>query len=113
MTSKSTADFDFDAWAALARSDPEEFERQRRQMVDNTCEKLGGLQRPVIAGICWRIEQERRRSTSPLQLCMKLSSLMWGRYTDLADALSESQTVMTEQEKSRLSIVPFIVKDKP
>lgn len=111
MTSKSAADFDFDAWAALAKSDPEEFERQRRQMVDHTCEKLGGLQRPVIAGICWRIEQERRRSASPLQLCMKLSSLMWERYTDLADALSEA-AAMTEEE-SKLSIVPLVGKDKP
>lgn len=81
--------FDFDTWAALAQGDPEEFARRRDLAVDAACESIGGRDKPGIAGICWRIELERRRSTSALQLCLKLSSLMWQRYSDLTGVLNE------------------------
>jgi len=88
----SIFEFDFDDWAELARRDPAEFSRRRDQVVETVCEQLGGRSQPVIAGICWRIDLERKRCTSPMQLCVKLSALMWRRHYDLTNALNMSHT---------------------
>lgn len=75
--------FDFDEWMALASADPAEFERRRDELVDRTCEMLGGKDVPYIAGILCRIELERGRGRSPMQRCLRLSALMWDRLLDL------------------------------
>ncbi len=63
---KSAAAFDFDAWARLARENPEEFERQRTQALQAllTDEDRDD---PRIRGLLWRIDIERNRAASPLE----------------------------------------------
>ena len=82
-------EFDFDEWVALARRDPEAFDRRRDQVVNETCERLRVGSGAAISQICWRIDIERQRCTTPMQLCLKLSSLMWDRYFDMNDGLND------------------------
>lgn len=84
----SSFTFDFDAWAKLAKSDPEEFERQRLQAEESV---IAGMSRHKSQHLAectrWRINLERQRAKTPLQLCINLSTLMWECYTRLNDAL--------------------------
>lgn len=86
--------FDFDAWAELARRDPEAFERQREQAVEQVCAQLGGRGKPNIAGVLWRMDVARRRASNPLHLCIKLSSMMWARYFDMAEFVGKTDQSM-------------------
>jgi hypothetical protein len=82
-------DFDFDMWAALARTDPEAFERLRTETIEKACQRAleGGVDPERVAQISWRIAVERDRAKNPLQSCLRLSSLMWDRFHDLTKAL--------------------------
>jgi len=84
----SQFEFNFDDWAALARRDPEAFNLRRDQVVNEACERLGDRSATAISGICWRIDVERQRCSTPMQLCLKLTSLMWDRFYDLNDELN-------------------------
>jgi hypothetical protein len=82
-------DFDFDMWADLARTDPLAFERLRIETMEEACRTAleGGMDPDRIARISWRIDMERDRAKTPLQSCLRLSSLMWDRFHDLTEAL--------------------------
>jgi len=83
----SMATFDFDQWAALARTDTAEFERRRVAALDAACEDMGGKALPHIAAMCWRMEVERRRTHASAPLYQRLFGLMWDRFLDMESAL--------------------------
>jgi hypothetical protein len=84
---KSEFEFNFDEWAELAKRDPEAFIRRRDLVMNEISEELRARSPSAVKGICWRIEVERKRCATPLQLCLKLSSMMWNRHADLTNML--------------------------
>jgi len=78
--------FNFDAWAALARAAPDEFEQQRREMVEALISDGSNIRR--LQGLQSRIELERMRARTPLKACLRLSTLMWDTFLDCRDALN-------------------------
>ena len=77
MPRKSHREFDFDHWAALARDDPERFEALRRDCVDEIIQQSAPRHRQRMRGIQFRIDMERRRSSTPMGACVRIQSLMW------------------------------------
>lgn len=79
----SATAFDFDQWAALAKVDMAEFERQRVAALDAVCERMGGKELPRLAAVRWRIEAEisLRHARDPLH--QRLFGLMWKSCLDL------------------------------
>lgn len=69
--------FDFDAWASLARDDPEAFEARRRGLIDQLIERAQPRQRRRLLGLQFRIDMERRRSRTPMAACVRIQELMW------------------------------------
>jgi len=71
-------DFEFDKWAELANSDPNAFEEQRcaiiKRVIDSIC--LEKDRRRALEGLQFRINMERRRSKTPMESCVRLSSMM-------------------------------------
>lgn len=92
--------FDFDHWAALSKSDPQAFEHLRTQVIDAYCQEMETKQRPWLDSIRWRIDVERARSRSPLQCCLKLSSLMWDRFFDLNEVLQTGKPPLANTNQS-------------
>lgn len=92
--------FDFDQWAALSRSDPQAFEHLRAQVIDAYCQEMEPQHRPWLDSIRWRIDMERARARSPLQCCLKLSSLMWDRFFDLNEMLQTGKTPLENANRS-------------
>lgn len=98
----SDAAFDFEAWADLARRDPEAFERQRKQMIDDFIASAPESIRKRLAGFQWRIDMERDRCDNPLQACIRISNMMWDMvYADRGflwslQALSDPHSMLDE-----------------
>ncbi|MCE9550634.1 MAG: DUF3135 domain-containing protein [Betaproteobacteria bacterium] len=78
--------FDFDAWAMLARTAPDDFEQQRRAVVESQISRSDNVRR--LRGLQWRIDIERERAHTPLKSCLRLSIMMWDAFVDLNNVLS-------------------------
>lgn len=81
-------DFDWETWSALARNDPEAFEQRRIQATEALIASAPEQQRERLKALQCRIDLERRRSSSPLGACIRLSNLMWERFNELQQALN-------------------------
>ncbi len=68
--------FDFEAWARLARRDPEKFEVQRTRMIERIIESADDDQRRRLRGLQFRIDMERRRARNPMDACIRLNRMM-------------------------------------
>jgi hypothetical protein len=80
--------FDFGCWMRLARSDPQAFERRRREVLEAVIRQAAPARRHRLEGLQCRIDLERRRARTPMAACLRLSSMMWESVNDeLAPAL--------------------------
>lgn len=70
-------EFDFDAWAKLAREDPAEFERRRQAVLRASIDTAPPEHRQRLEGLQFQLDLERQRAGSALASCLKLNSLMW------------------------------------
>jgi hypothetical protein len=86
MTEPSDPTFDFEAWARLARENPEAFERAREQEIRKLIDARPDLQHR-LEGLQFRIDAERKLARTPLKACLRLSALMWSSFYDLKDQL--------------------------
>jgi len=77
--------FDFDDWARLARTAPDKFEQRRRDAIESLISSSNNPRR--LRGLQWRIDIERKRARTPLQSCLRISTMMWDAFMDLNDAL--------------------------
>ncbi len=80
------AGFDFEAWAKLAKEDPEEFERRRLEEIRKLIDSRPDL-RHRLEGLQFRIDAERKLARTPLKACLRMSTLMWESFYDLKDQL--------------------------
>lgn len=77
--------FNFDEWLRLARENPEEFERQRELLIQETVSRMNaGNMR--TQGLSWRIDMERKRSGDPV------NNLMW-----MMEEMKSCLTKLTEE----------------
>lgn len=86
--------FDFNEWAELSDSDPELFEKRRKEVIDKQIERCEDRNLKRIQGIQWRIEQERRLSTSSMDSCLRVYNMMWDHFAGsegLAECLKPFQ----------------------
>lgn len=73
--------FDFDAWAALAKSRPDEFERRRREVLGKLIENSGATEK--LHGLQCNIDLERIRARTPLKCSVNLAELLLRSLLDL------------------------------
>lgn len=82
-------DIDFDAWMALHQSDPEEFERRRANLIQSVIESAPKHYQRRLKGLQFQIDMERRRTNSPMQSCLRISSMMWDMFEQMRTNLNE------------------------
>ena len=73
--------FDFEAWARLAREDPEAFESARRRVIEAFIDSAPAHRRRRLQGLQFRVDLERRRARTPLAACIRISGMMWDSVT--------------------------------
>jgi len=103
-------EFDFDAWAKLARENPAEFERQREAALRATIAAAPPEFRQRLEGLQFRLNLERQRAGTPLGSCVRLNSLMWAGFYRLRKELSQAGTRMpadADRVKSTAQIIPL------
>jgi len=69
--------FDFDAWAALAREDPQRFEKQRSRVLEAAIRGAPPDKQPQLRRTQWKLDQIRRSSATPLAACLRMQQLLW------------------------------------
>ncbi len=79
--------FEFDAWARLARENPREFERQRRVALRAAIEQASPEHRERLAAIQYRIDRERE--PDPPASWGRINYLMWAGFARLRKELSK------------------------
>ncbi|MBS4099084.1 MAG: DUF3135 domain-containing protein [Sulfuricella sp.] len=84
--------FDFEAWTALARDNPEAFDELRQQHIEDTihwCCDYGRGNEKRLRGLQWRIDMERMKAHTPLKSCLRVSSMMWDAVYEMQDGLDQ------------------------
>jgi hypothetical protein len=89
MSETTGSGFDFEAWAALAREDPEQFERRRAEEIRKVIDARPDL-RHRLEGLQFRIDAERKLARTPLKACLRISTLMWNSFYDLKRELEDA-----------------------
>jgi hypothetical protein len=108
--------FDFDAWAVLARTDPDKFEQQRRAILESYISNSRNIRR--LRGLQWTIDMERVRARTPMKSCLRLSALMWDAFTNLNNALNAAEEYcpsanVTSHSAKNLMFVQVLPEHKP
>lgn len=67
----------FDEWAALAKQDPQAFERQRRQVIDRAILAAPADRQPQLRRVQWKLDQIRSTSRTPMVACLRMQRLLW------------------------------------
>jgi|GEM_PF-3331372 len=91
-------EFDFDEWVALAKVDPETFEKRRAEWLEEAIQQAPDDNRKRLQGLQFQIELVRRKSRHPLGACMKLSSMMLDHW--LRELPPVADTIEAEKESS-------------
>ena len=96
-------DFNFENWAKIAADDPEEFERLRKELLNNLIQNSPKEIQNRMQGIQWQIDQIRQTSKTPMAACIKISSMMWDSVlgdNGLIDAIEKLQSTDTSPDSS-------------
>lgn len=75
--SLSKTQFDFDHWAALARSDPESFEAQRTELLERVIARAPVHRQRRLRGLQWQLDQVRATAKTPMAACVRMNEMMW------------------------------------
>lgn len=112
-------EFDFDEWMTLNQNDPEAFERRRQELIEATIQAAPEEQQRRLKGVMFQVEMERRKAATPLDACMKVSSMMWEKFDEMRvnlnalanpEALAEEQLKQAEQLAKKADIIAFGAK---
>ncbi len=69
--------FDFDAWAELARKDPEAFELERKLLIERAIMKASAEKRQRLRCLQWKLDQIRDLASTPMAACLQINRLLW------------------------------------
>jgi hypothetical protein len=73
----STPPQDFDAWSALARSDPQAFEYCRDYIINDAIRRAPAHKQLRLRRMQWKLNQIRRTSPTPMIACLRMNRMLW------------------------------------
>jgi len=101
---------DFDAWRVLASRNPEEFEAERRKVLEAVIARAPEKRRQRLRGLQWRVDQVRGRSSSPMAACISLADMMWESFAGengLRDVLHGDPRGPGKTAQGRSQVIPI------
>jgi hypothetical protein len=109
--SGAPARFDLVEWQRLAREDPAQFERRRRETIEAAIAQAPEALRPRLRGLQFRIDLERTRAKTPLGAAIRLHSMMWDEFQALRDALNRLAQIdlsaPAPAQRAPARVIPF------
>lgn len=91
---EQTTSFNFDEWMKLAKDDPEVFEKQRLEAIQNVLTNSSDNSKNRLEGLQWQIDQIRKTSKTPMSACLNISRMMWEKVQG-EDGLVEALNQLT------------------
>jgi DNA-directed RNA polymerase len=79
---------EFDDWKNLYNSDPELFEKYRKQLLEQQIALAPESSRPRLLGLMFQMEAEALRSRTPIGLSLRLSAMMMDEFEKLRQYLA-------------------------
>jgi len=76
---------DFERWAELASRDPEQFEIERREVIEAFMAGVSSERRLQLQRLQWRVDRVRERCATPMAATIAISEMMWDAFYDLHD----------------------------
>jgi hypothetical protein len=73
--------FDFEEWEALNITDPQAFEERRLEWCKQLIESAPERCHRRLSGLLFQINMEKRRSPNAMSSCLRLSGMMWEKFT--------------------------------
>jgi len=98
---------DFDALAKLAKTNPEEFEALRIELCEQIIASAPRHMRKRLQGLQFQIDMERQRARSPMQACIKLSSLMNESLLKLQSAMTNPSAYLKHHYQHQADVIPM------
>ena len=97
----------FDTLAELAREKPDELEQLRQRITRDVISSAPRHMHERLNGLQFQIDMERRRSTSAVSTCLKISSMMNESLADLREALSNPEEFLRNRPQQRADVLDF------
>lgn len=95
-------EYDFDEWSHIAKTNPEQFELMRQQLINDLLAQVPDHLKQRIKRQQWQIDQIRKQANNPLAACIQISQKMWNSVygeNGLLTALEEPEKVLQSQIK--------------
>lgn len=106
-----SAEFSFDEWMELWRTDPEAAEAKRRTEVEALINSAPEHLRERLTRLQWRIDQERSRHATPLGAAAALTKMAIDRYSaagglydQITGPLQEVKSLMLEMNEALINL---------
>lgn len=85
-------DLSFDEWVALHESEPQRFEKYRKQLLNNIVDSAPEQSKARLRGLIFRMEAESIKSKSQMAYIIRLSSMMMDIFEELNCQLNKLVT---------------------
>lgn len=107
---------DFDAWALLASSDPEAFENQRREVIQDAIRRAPARQQQRLQQLQWQLDQIRASSPTPMAACLRMQRMLWQRIegeNGLLECLQQPAAVLRRRSRRGAASARVITLRRP
>ena len=94
---KDNSLLDFDEWMVLAKKNPDEFEKKRREHIEIFIKGVPENKQRRLKGLQWRIDQTRKLSKTPMASCIEIYNMMWDSVIRLKDSHYQLVDLATDQ----------------
>ncbi len=102
MKTTDVKDFDFDTFAKLAKDDPEEFNRRRRELIDANISAAPDHIQKKLRHLQFRADAVSESAPNPIVASQKISTLMWDSVAG-PSGLLESLNAFLEGDPSKMT----------
>jgi len=111
-TTETRPTFDFDAWAKLARKNPQAFELERKLLIERTIMRAPADKHQRLRCLQWKLDQIRNLASTPMVACLQINRLLWENiYSEhgLLNCLQQLQSVKPPDNSNQTTakILPF------
>ncbi|MBU2705693.1 DUF3135 domain-containing protein [Zooshikella marina] len=84
---------DFDHLMNLARNKPEDLEKLRDQLIENTIQSAPKNSQRRLRGIQFQVDMQIRKSNNPMAACIAVSELMYKSLQELQLSLNDPDSI--------------------
>ncbi|ORJ57673.1 hypothetical protein B5V00_12945 [Geothermobacter hydrogeniphilus] len=90
-----------DRLSALTDTDPEQFERESRAIIEQTIASFPEHHRHRARGLQFRIDNALAQCSDPLSRMNKMVEIFWEQFRQFHDILHDPEKVLNERESNR------------